>query len=217
MFHFSAFMASVGMFFSGIFGGGQASATAMNHPGSNANAPWTASTTAPRGGMMPMMRNGVFGLVETISGTTITVDGHQGTSTATTTYSVDASNAKIIKGASTSTASITDISVGDRVAVFGTVNSDDSIVATTIMDGRITGMMGGRGMASSTTSGRWNNGASSTPGMRHPTPGTPIKGYNPGGPMIPAGAQVNGQLNGQVNVPGASVNANVGADAGSDR
>ena len=164
----------------------------MMHPGPNTNAPWTASTTAMRGGI-PMMRNGVFGTVEAIDGTTITVDGRQGTSTATTTYSVDASNAKVIKGTATTTASISDISVGDRVVVQGTVNSDDTVIATTIIDGRVAGMMGGRGfgqpgMASSTRGYRggmasstrgWNYGATSTPGMRHPTPGTPPAGFNP--------------------------------------
>ena len=182
------------MFFSGIFGGGHANATAMNHPvTSNANAPWTATTTPPRNGMMPMMHNGVFGLVQTVSGTTIIVDGHQGTTTATTTYTVDASNAKIIKGSATSTASISDIVVGDHVVVLGTVNSDDSIVATTIIDGRVGMMgMGGRGIgrfggsASSTPPGRAYGAVNRMPPGMNGRYGTSQGQVNPGGPMQPA-------------------------------
>ena len=193
---FASVFTGFGAFFGGIFGGGHSHVAPIAHP--EPNSAWEASTTIPHGAM-PMFRNGVFGTVQTINGTTITVDGHQGTSTvATTTYSVDASNAKIIKGSATgtSTASISDISVGDHVVVQGPVSSSDYITATTIIDGRVPMMGGMRGMASSTIM-KWNNGASSTPGMRHPTPGTPPPGFNPGGPMIPAGA-------------GANVNVNVG-------
>ena len=165
-----------------------------------------ASTTAGMhmGGMMGAMRNGVFGTVTAIDGTTITVDGREGSTTASTTYSVDASNAKVIKGSATSTASISDISVGDRVVVQGTVTGD-SIAATTIIDGRV--MMGGprplgagKGPGGQSGGQRW---ASSTPGT-HPTPGTPRPGFNPGGPMIPAGQ----------NGPGASVNVNANVNVG---
>ena len=109
---FASIFTGFGAFFSGIFGGGHATMNTIAHPAPN--SAWVSSTTAMHGmGMMPMMRNGVFGTVTAIDGSTITVDGRQGTSTATTTYSVDASNAKIIKGSATgtSTASISDISV----------------------------------------------------------------------------------------------------------
>jgi hypothetical protein len=192
MFHFSTFFASVGMFFSGMFGG-HASMPSMTPPANGSH--WEATTT---GGMhmgangMMAMRNGVFGTVTAVDGDTITVLGRQGTTTASTTYSVDASNAKVIKGSATTTASVSDISVGDRVIVQGTVTGA-SIAATTIIDGRVM-MMGAPGM-------RGPRGATSTPGMRHPTPGTP-PGFNPGGPMIPAGQG------------GASANANVNVNVG---
>jgi hypothetical protein len=215
MFHFSSLFASIGMLFSGMFGGHGQAAMSMNRPGPQAG--WEASTTAA---MRGMMANGVFGIVTAVNGDSITVSGRQGTSTATTTFTVDATNATIRKGAATSTASVSDISVGDRVAVQGAV-SGDTVTATTIFDGMFMmrggpgmGMMGsstrpypGRGPNASTTGpwqgwasstpGQWHNGASSTPGMRHPTPGQP-QGYNPGGPMIPAGgagANVSGGVN----------------------
>ena len=193
------------------------------HPAGN-GMHMEASTTA--GMHMGAMRNGVFGTVTAVDGTTITVDGRQGTTTASTTYSVDASNAKVIEGPATSTASISDISVGDRVVVQGTVTGT-SIAATTIIDGKFM-IMGGPGMpgmrgprGASTTPGMWKGGATSTPGMRHPTPGTPRPGFNPGGPMIPAGqggpgANAQGQVQGQagVNVPGVQAGADADVNVG---
>jgi len=118
---FASIFTGFGAFFTGMFGGGHASTTPpMMHQ--QPNSAWESSTTAMRGDMA-IFKDGVFGLVETINGTTLTIDGREGTSTATTTYSVDASNAKIIKGSAvmngsaTTTATISDISVGDHVVV----------------------------------------------------------------------------------------------------
>jgi hypothetical protein len=88
-----------------------------------------------RGGMQP----GVFGTVSAVSGTTLTVtskamvgpNGSNGSSSATT-YTVDASNATVVKNGATSTVSA--IAVGDTVMIQGTV-SGDNVTAKTIRDG----------------------------------------------------------------------------------
>ncbi len=68
----------------------------------------------------------VGGTIASISGTTLTV-----TNASNVTYTVDASSATIVKGNATST--ISNISVGDRVVVQGTVNST-SITASSVID-----------------------------------------------------------------------------------
>src|SRR6185369_10907714 len=90
------------------------------------------------------MGPGVMGTVAAISGNTLTVTGKDNTS-----YSVDVSNAKFLKGSQGSaptTASLADIQVGDTVGIRGTVTGT-SVVATEVMDG-VLGMHGsgpGRG------------------------------------------------------------------------
>jgi hypothetical protein len=132
------------MLFGGLFGGHHMPpATASSTP-----PHWmTSSTTPPVGGaggwgtttpghmgMMP----GIFGKVVSISGTTLTVTGKADMQSATTTYSVDASSAKIIKGGVTGAAAtaqtVADIKTGDMVMVAGTVTGTN-IVAKTILDG----------------------------------------------------------------------------------
>ena len=81
------------------------------------------------------MRPAVVGSVSAVNGTNITVASRGfGKNTATTTYSVDASSATIMKGNATST--ISDIVVGDNVVIQGTVTGT-SVKATTIRDGMI--------------------------------------------------------------------------------
>jgi hypothetical protein len=101
------------------------------------------------------MPPGVFGTVASISGDTLMVTSRGfGPNTATTTYSVDATNATVTKDNAASTLSA--IAVNDRVFVTGTV-SGTNVTATAIHDG-MGGMMGGgrRGMG-----GKWS--ATSTP------------------------------------------------------
>ena len=83
-----------------------------------------------RDGRMPA----VIGTVSAISGNTITVNGRQGfgASATTVTYTVDVTNAKVIKNNATST--VAGIVAGDTVAVQGTV-SGTNITATNIRDG----------------------------------------------------------------------------------
>jgi hypothetical protein len=89
---------------------------------------------------------GVFGTVSAISGTTLTVTskamvGPNNSNATATTYTVNASNATVVKNGATSTVSA--IAVGDTVSVQGTV-SGDSVTATMIRDGVVPGM-GGKG------------------------------------------------------------------------
>jgi hypothetical protein len=80
-----------------------------------------------------MMGIGIMGKVVTISGTTLTVTGRGAKDTATTTYTVDASAARIIKG-KTASSTVADIAVGDRVMVGGQI-SGTSVTAKIIIDG----------------------------------------------------------------------------------
>jgi precorrin-6B methylase 2 len=83
----------------------------------------------------------IVGTVSTINGTTLTISGRNGfmpdrtasTSTATI-FTVDASNAKVVKGNASST--VSGISVGDVVVVQGTV-SGTNVTATMIRDGQM--------------------------------------------------------------------------------
>lgn len=68
----------------------------------------------------------IGGKVSAISGATLTV-----TNTSNVTYTVDASNAKILQGQTTS--SLASLKVGDAVTVQGTVNGT-SVIASTVID-----------------------------------------------------------------------------------
>ncbi len=88
-----------------------------------------------RGGVgnMGTRSPGVFGTVASVSGNTLTVTSKMGPGGSTgTTYTVDATNATVTKGGSSS--SVSNIAVGDTVMVAGTV-SGTSVTATTIRDG----------------------------------------------------------------------------------
>jgi hypothetical protein len=115
MFQFlAAAFTSVGMLFGGLFGhhspmGPNASSTSMHppmssstpwsngHGGMGSTTPWNNGSTTPGHGEMGMVP-GVFGIVTAIDGDTLTVSGRTGGSQATTTYTVDATDAKIFKG-----------------------------------------------------------------------------------------------------------------------
>ena len=107
----------------------------------------TPTTTSPNstmgGGMgglkrggMGMMKPGVFGKVTAVNGNTITVDGKKGFGTTATdvTYTVDATNAKVMKAQAASTVSA--IAVGDTIMAQGTLTGTN-LVATMIRDGVI--------------------------------------------------------------------------------
>lgn len=108
-------------------------------------SPAAGFTMSMHGGMMGHGRMGgamIVGTVSSVSGNTITLSGHAGfggrpgsTSTsapASTTYTIDATNAKITKSGAALT--ISGIATGDTLMVRGTV-SGASVTATTITDG----------------------------------------------------------------------------------
>jgi hypothetical protein len=118
-----------------------------------------------RGSGMPgssgTMKPGVFGTVTAVNGNAITINGRQGfgpTATATTTYTVDATNATVKKNNAASTVSA--IAVGDMIFAQGTITGTN-VVATSIRDGV---MMGTRGQGGPGMNGKGGQGhATSTP------------------------------------------------------
>jgi len=84
------------------------------------------------------MRPEIVGIVSAINGNVLTISGRPGFGTTTpataTTFTVDATNAKIIKGNATS--SIASIAVGDIVLVQGKI-SGANVTATLIRDGQM--------------------------------------------------------------------------------
>ncbi len=78
---------------------------------------------------------GIIGIVSALNGTTLTVDGKEATSTATSTYTVDASAAKVLKTSIKGKASVSDIAVGDTVRISGDIVGQ-SVTAKVILDGQ---------------------------------------------------------------------------------
>lgn len=117
----------------------------------------TSAQTAPPGAQSTQHRPlgagerpAVIGSISSISGTTITVvskgprNGSLGT---TASYTVDVSSAKILKaaaGAAPVESSVSALSVGDMVAVQGTI-SGTTVTATEVVDGVRFGAGHGRG------------------------------------------------------------------------
>lgn len=141
---FTGFMA----LFGGVFGH-HATSTDMAYGHMGSTTPeWMASSTDRVGhegmGMGTSTENrfgpmgGVTGKVTSITGTTFTVSGHNGMNSATTTFSVDASGAKVFKNQATSTVSA--IAVGDMIVVQGPV-SGTNVTAKMIFDGVIKRVM----------------------------------------------------------------------------
>ena len=113
---------------------------------------------------------GVAGTVAAVNGTTLTVTskgfGH-GQNATTTTYTVDASTATVMKNGTSSQLSA--VNVGDMVFVQGTV-SGSNVAATSIRDGM---PMGGGMRGFKNASGTWNG---STTMPRRGTPQNLIQG-----------------------------------------
>lgn len=118
-------------------------------------------------GRMGGMKPAAFGTVSAVNGTTLTITETNPKDSTTTTYTVDASNAKVMKFAAPvagttstpgtrptpATISVSDIAVGDTVSIQGTV-SGTNVTATSIMDGV---MMGHGGMMQKGTAGNMAN------------------------------------------------------------
>jgi hypothetical protein len=114
----------------------------MMHVGATTSTTGTPTTGQHTGQWMQhAMNNGIFGTVTAINGDTITVQSKmftRGTSSASTTpvtpsttYTVDATNAKVDKDRAAST--VSNIAIGDNIVVVGTV-SGTNVTATTIHD-----------------------------------------------------------------------------------
>ncbi len=89
----------------------------------------TGTVTAPANKTPPITGNGqpvVAGTVSAISGSTLTI-----TNKSNVTYTVDATNAKIVQGQTTIT--VSGVTVGDSVVVQGTVNGS-SVTASSVID-----------------------------------------------------------------------------------
>ena len=105
-------------------------------PVNNVNQPYGNAYGQNR----PANPNGssMIGTVSSINGTTITMQVIQrpspnSTSTTPVDFTVDASNARIIKSGATTTATIANISVGDRIIAQGAVDGNN-IVAKLVID-----------------------------------------------------------------------------------
>jgi hypothetical protein len=116
-----------------------------NDQPTNGTVDWKDSVRGnlPNKGMMnrqgkKMMKPVVFGTVTTINGNTLTVTGKEnnGVNTPTTTFTVDATNAKIMKANVAGT--ISSIVVGDTVMIQGTITGTN-VVAVMIRDGQMMG------------------------------------------------------------------------------
>jgi hypothetical protein len=124
------------------------------------------TTTASKhvGIKRPGFGQGIHGTVTAINGNSITLTGGSKYN-ATTTYTVDATNAKIMKMPIKTTPpvrpiptviSVSQIQVGDTLMVQGTVNGS-SVTATSILDGTFGGRgpgFGGRGAMKMNNKGR---------------------------------------------------------------
>ena len=117
----------------------------------------TTPTTPPKGawgqnmrGNRANMKPAVFGTVSVVNGNIITVAGKQGfgANAVATTFTIDATNAKITKNNVAGT--ISSILVGDTVMAQGTLTGTN-LVATTIRDGQM-----GKGMHGNSTGNKPN-------------------------------------------------------------
>lgn len=88
---------------------------------------------------MQMGRHGVFGTVTAVSGNNITLTETDIRTKAVTTFTIDASGAKVLKDGTSST--VAAITVGDSIMVEGTVTGT-TVKATTIRDGKATERLG---------------------------------------------------------------------------
>jgi hypothetical protein len=124
-----------------IMGGFAIAGPVLADTAASSNTPVKAWGVGMMGHGRMGMRPGIIGTVSSVSGNTLTVTGHQGFATTTvTTYTVDATNAKITKNNTAGT--ISSITSGDTVMVVGTV-SGTSVTASMIRDGVM--MRGGLG------------------------------------------------------------------------
>ena len=136
----------------------QTNTSSTDHPGPS----WQGGQgqSGYRMGGPGMMKPAVFGTVTGVNGNIITMNGKQGfgSTTASVTYTVDATNATVKKNNATST--VSSIAVGDTIVAQGTITGTN-VVATSIRDG-VMMRTGGPGMPGQRPGGGPGT-ASSTP------------------------------------------------------
>ena len=93
-------------------------------PGANGQ-PGTMPTSPITGNGQPV----IAGTISAVSGDTLTV-----TNKSNVTYTVDATNAKIVQGQTT--IAVSNLAVGDSVVVQGTVNGN-SVTASSVIDQKV--------------------------------------------------------------------------------
>lgn len=101
------------------------SATSANGMGSA--QPRAGGFGGPGGGQAGFRRNGTFGQVASISGTTMTVTSRSGA-----TVNVSLASNPTVTDSSGNQAAVSSIQTGDSVAVMGTRGSDGTITATRV-------------------------------------------------------------------------------------
>lgn len=172
---FAQIQASGGVGISVQGGGGEGNGQGSGHVGAG-----MGMNMDMRGGM-GMINHGIFGTVSAINGDTLTVTskmpmrmGNATTSSAMgMTYTVDATNATVVKGGVSST--LSSVAITDMVFVEGAVNGTN-ITATVIRDGvPVPGAMGGHGGMPGGFGGRGGKGGDSSSTPRTPT-SSPIQG-----------------------------------------
>lgn len=121
----------------------ESNTTVTNRPSGMMRSNYQVQGEQTNYGRRMMVRPVVTGTVTSVTGNLITLSGHQGmaTSTATQTiFTIDATNARIVKNNATGT--VATVLAGDTLSVQGTL-SGTTIVATVIRDGNM--MIRGRG------------------------------------------------------------------------
>ncbi len=118
-------------------------------------------------GNRPMMGPSIFGTVTAVNANTLTVNGKQAfvKDAASTTFTVDATNAKVMKNKTVGTFS--SIVVGDTVMIQGTINGSN-VVALSIRDGVMMRAPGYMRMNGKDGKEGWENGMASSTGNGQP-------------------------------------------------
>jgi hypothetical protein len=146
---FASLFAGLGMMISSLFGGHQSPPQNQAVSSTTPRQHMATSTSAGRMGA-PATKHvspAISGKIVSISGTSLIVTGHvimivsgRTVDVATSTYAVDASNARLIKfakgSASSTPITISNISKGDSVTILGTINAN-AVIAKTIIEGVI--------------------------------------------------------------------------------
>lgn len=161
----------------------------------NVNGAVSAQARVDLGGRPPMRGpgfgmersgHGVFGSVTVVSGNSITVSQTDPRTKVVTTYTVDATNAKVIKNGAAST--ISAVAVGDMIMAEGTL-SNTTLTATNIHDGMPPQRTGERGDGPRPMPGMGMHGTTTPSGEWHPERGFGGKASTTLNPIVTGNGQ----------------------------